>query len=421
MSRLGHKAIIIGGGIAGLSAAKELERFGVHDVLLLEAQSKLGGKVQTDLVNGFTLDRGFHVGFSRYPHLQDFAPRSVADRHIFEPGALIYNGERLIAFGKNRPTSTLVSGIMSPPDLLRLLELSKELVAWSKAEDGTAEHALQAIGFSQSAIDLFFRPFLGGVFLNRDLQFSAQQLAFIWTALSDGHTFWPERGIAALPVEVAESLVSTTVRTGVRVSRVDCSQTVKVGLESGEELSASAVIFALDAAGIRALLPNLVVPFDPISSTTIYFDADSAPVDRKAIILNASGHGLVNQVVPLSNVQPHSAPLGRHLVSVTVLGNPKHADRDLAEAIKRELESWFPNRNVPAWQHLATYRIADAQYNQPPNFKERRLPVSLSDHGYPNGFLAGVYTTNCSVDGAIESGILAAGLAAKRIHGPSTS
>ena len=63
--------IIIGAGISGLIAATQLERLGYHPTIL-EADSNLGGRVQTDIVDGYQLDRGFQVLLEAYPKAKEY-------------------------------------------------------------------------------------------------------------------------------------------------------------------------------------------------------------------------------------------------------------------------------------------------------------------------------------------------------------
>ena len=58
--------VVVGAGLAGLRAAQLLAAAG-RDVVVLEAADEVGGRVRTDRVDGFTLDRGFQLYNPAYP------------------------------------------------------------------------------------------------------------------------------------------------------------------------------------------------------------------------------------------------------------------------------------------------------------------------------------------------------------------
>ena len=62
--------VIVGAGLAGLAAAIDLEALG-HDVEIHEASDGAGGRVRTDVVDGYRLDRGFQILLEAYPEAQD--------------------------------------------------------------------------------------------------------------------------------------------------------------------------------------------------------------------------------------------------------------------------------------------------------------------------------------------------------------
>ena len=80
--------VIIGGGLSGLTCAKELHAAGV-DFLLFEASDAVGGRVRTDEVDGFLLDRGFQVLLTAYPEAIRHLDYDALKLKAFEPGSLI--------------------------------------------------------------------------------------------------------------------------------------------------------------------------------------------------------------------------------------------------------------------------------------------------------------------------------------------
>ena len=66
-----HKIHIIGAGVSGLIAAQVLEEKGFSPIIM-EATDRVGGRVKTDIVDGYQLDHGFQVLLTAYPAAQKY-------------------------------------------------------------------------------------------------------------------------------------------------------------------------------------------------------------------------------------------------------------------------------------------------------------------------------------------------------------
>lgn len=86
--------IIVGAGLAGLSAAHRLTSAGVS-VSVLEAAPAPGGRMSTDLTGGFRLDRAGGLLNTSYPELLRAPCLGETDLRLFSPGALVHSGGRL--------------------------------------------------------------------------------------------------------------------------------------------------------------------------------------------------------------------------------------------------------------------------------------------------------------------------------------
>src|SRR5438270_7408292 len=106
--------MIVGAGLAGLACARRLREIGIS-VLILEATDGIGGRVRTDTLDGFRLDRGFQVLLTAYPEAQRTLDSGPLDLRPFYPGALIrYRGKfHRLADPRKRPLAGL-AGLATP-------------------------------------------------------------------------------------------------------------------------------------------------------------------------------------------------------------------------------------------------------------------------------------------------------------------
>ncbi len=399
-----HRVVIVGAGLAGLACACRLHEAGAEP-LLLEASDAPGGRVRTDVVEGFLLDRGFQVFLDAYPESGALLDTRRLDLRPFRPGALVFDGTGLRrVMDVFREPSELVTAALAPvgsmADKLRVA-----LLKWRSSrssiediaahEDVTTEEYLRRSGFSSRMLDGFFRPFYGGIFLERELRTSSRMFEFTFKMFSQGRATLPARGMGEIPHQLASRLPAGTIRLGERVTQLRAGH---VTLESGERLAGQAVVVAADATSAATLVPG-VGGVEPAwrSVTCVYFAASRSPIGEAIIALNGSGAGLVNNVCVPSDVAPGYAPAGKALVSISVLGLPETAD--LAARVVTELDSWF-GTEVHEWRHLRTDRIERALPEQPPG--ESMAGPGFREH---NGvYVCGDHQWSASIEGAIMSG-----------------
>lgn len=392
------RVVVVGGGLAGLACALHVSRAG-REVVLLEASDAVGGRVRTDRQDGFLLDRGFQVLLTAYPEFRALVDEAPLALGRFEPGALVrVNGrfERVVD-PLRRPAALLGSlraRVGSFGDKLRMLRLRRDTTR-GRLEDllarpeTTALQALQDRGFRAEMIDRFFRPFLGGIFLDASLQTSSRMMEFVLRMFTQGDAALPAEGIEALPRALAAQLVPGTVRTGCRVTQVDPGGVV---LESGEAVQGT-VVLAVDGDA-SARLAGAEVASDWHGTTCLYFAAPESPLRVPLLALNGEGRGTINSLCVPSDVQPAYARSGA-LVSVTVLG--ADGSPDPKSSVQTELEDWF-GPSVAHWKHLRTYAIP------------RALPAQNTVHGTPrtvtesNVLVCGDHCSTPSVQGALASG-----------------
>lgn len=207
--------IIIGAGLAGLTAASVLKASG-KSVLIIEAADAVGGRVRTDEVNGFLLDRGFQVLLTAYPEAKRFLDYKTLELCKFNPGALILNEKGISKIGDPvRQPGTLLSTLFSTAgtlsDKLRMLRLKlrlsgKSLTAIFSERETTTIDYLKKNGFSERILNQFFRPFMTGIFLEDQLSTSSRMFEFVFKMFSEGSAAIPARGMGMIPLQLAKNL-----------------------------------------------------------------------------------------------------------------------------------------------------------------------------------------------------------------------
>jgi phytoene dehydrogenase-like protein len=403
-----HDVVIIGAGLSGLCCALELQHRGVR-FALLEAADRVGGRIQTDLVDGFRLDRGFQVFLTSYPEAKRLLDYESLNLKPFLPGALVrYRGRfHELTDPWRRPLAairSLGSPIGSLGDKLRVASLRRRSLRGTIEDrlhdpETTSLERLQDVGFSASMIERFFKPFLGGIFLDSHLQTSSRMLHFVFRMFSTGDACIPAEGMEAIPRQLAAALKEGSIRTGAKVARV---RSGSVTLTTGEEISANAIVVATEGPASAELLGD-AIPATGQGVTCLYFSAARPPIEKPILVLNGDSRGPINNLCVPTSVAPSYSLTGRSLVSVTSLGVTNDADSLLREVLA-QLTEWFGN-SVAEWKHLKTYSIPYALPSQaPPALSPPERPIRWQ----PGIYLCGDHRDNASIQGAMVSGCRAA-------------
>lgn len=410
--------IIIGGGLSGLTAARQLHQAGI-DFLLLEASDRLGGRVKTDLLDGFRLDHGFQVLLTAYPEAQKWLDYQQLDLQYFSPGALLLypNGKQDRIGDPLRDLSSLFPTLFSSAgtlaDKLRILGLNRRLskqsidAIFEEQEIPTHEVLSKEYGFSSKMIASFFAPFFAGIFLEKALSTSRRMFDFVFKMFGEGMAAIPNLGMEEIPKQLASTLPKDSIITGAKVRRVD-GQTVE--LADGSTYTAPNIIVATEATALVKELAQVKAKHQ--TTTHLHFATTTPPIQLPLIALNTQDNRLANNICTISQVASGYAPAGQHLLSISIVGEPGISDVDLVEAVRKELSQWF-GKATEEWEHLHTRQIPYALPDQS-HVTHTVEPEQLQLR--PGLFVAGDHFLNGSINAAMKVGRLAAEAVVNQIN-----
>ncbi|MDQ8188398.1 NAD(P)/FAD-dependent oxidoreductase [Pelagicoccus sp. SDUM812002] len=396
-----YDAIIVGAGLAGLSAAISLADAG-RSVLLLEKSDRVGGRLRTDQQDGFLLDRGFQVLLTAYPQCKRLLDYDRLNLGKFEPGALLWNGQdfELVADPFRHPElilKTLKSRTGSITDKLRIAKLATKLSACSidaiyERPESSALEALRSEGFSDSMIERFFRPFFSGIFLESGLASTSRMLNFVFKCFGTGYAALPAGGMAEIPQQLAKRLSPEQILFNQSIDQVTPRS---VSTESGQTYRAKQVILATDMHAAARLSPS-VEDRGWNATRCFYFSAPKSPLVRPMIALNASGTGIIENLCVPSDISASYAPEGKSLLCVSVKDS---SDID-ASRLSSELQKWF-GPQASDFELLKQFSIPMALPRQLPGDNPFGAASLRDELGV---WLCGDHRFSSSIEGALRSG-----------------
>ncbi|GAA1561159.1 NAD(P)/FAD-dependent oxidoreductase [Kribbella sancticallisti] len=398
--------VVVGAGLAGLNWAVGLQEKGLA-VTVLEAADEVGGRVRTELVDGFRCDRGFQLLNPSYPAARRYFDLPALDLRYFAAGVAVAGaaGTATVADPRREPgliRRSLLSGYVRPVELARL-------AAWAAPALGSVPRLLHgpdvplAESLDRAGVDGRLRheilePFLAGVLASDDGSTSAAFVRLLLRAFLLGTPGLPADGMNALPRQLAARLAEP-VRTGVRVVSVS-GTSVKT---TDGELAAKAVVVATNPSVglVRVRAPRMK------GLSTYWFAADEPPRTDKLLVVDGRRDGPIVNTAVISNVAPSYAPPGRHLIQATTLWPTSAVESEVRIQLTR-----LYGRSAGAWNLITRHDIREALPEQPAPLVARQ-PVSLGD----NLFIAGDHRDTASIQGALVSGRRAANAVAATCPG----
>lgn len=392
---------IVGAGLAGLAAAKEATAAG-HEAIVYEASDGPGGRVRTDVVDGYRLDRGFQIMLTAYPECNELLDYDRLDLRSFLAGSLVRIGAAFHRIGDplrepKQLGSTLTAPIGSPIDKLRILSYRLKVSRGSIESlwDGvgtTAAYRFEKLGFSDRMVQSFLQPLFAGITLDHDLQGSSQVADFVFRMLSAGNAAVPAQGMGAISDQLAASLPAGTVHYGAEVERATATS---IGVAGADKVSVDAVIIATDATESARLADTPDPGWNGV--TSVWLSSPIAPIDQPVLALNGTGAGPINSMAPMSHVSSAYAPEGSNLFVVSA----PTIDPDAPAAMRKQLVDWYgPVANT--YEEVRVDRIEKAQPKQLPGHDAR---AAVEANGL---FIAGDHRRDASLNGALASGRAAA-------------
>jgi phytoene dehydrogenase-like protein len=397
--------VVIGAGLAGLSCARHLMNRSVS-FIVLEADDRIGGRLKTDVLDGFLLNHGFQVLQTAYPEARRQLDYHRLELKSFAPGAIIRVAGNFMRVSdpRRRPRdiwSSLTAPVGTFTDRLRMIRMASSARRGSvsslfQGPDMTTLDFLQSQGISEKMIEQFFKPFFGGVCLDPAIQASSNVFKYVLRVFAEGDVALPGQGMAAIADQLAEDLPEGVIRTETRVESIHPGGAV---LTSGQTLKCRAVVLATDGPQTLRLLGK---PASMVSQgeLCLYFAAPKAPINDPYLILNGEGTGVINSLTVPSVVAASYAPAGEALISVVLIGHLELNDRIAESAVRKELTDWF-GPVVEKWRHLKTYRIQHALPAQPPPMPDPTVPAKPVRPGI---YVCGEYQSVPGIQWAMLSG-----------------
>ena len=401
--------VVVGAGIAGLTAAKILSENN-KEVLLVEKSNSAGGRVKTDKYEGFLLDHGFQVLLTAYPEVHNHLDLSSLDLKPFEPGATIFkNGTFSKICDPFRNFSSIASTMFTKAitfhDKIKMLQLRHKLIKGgsfcsNRNDDQRIIETLDRFGFSAKAIESFFKPLIGGIQLDPELNGSARLSLLILKMLFLGDAAVPERGMGSISQQLLRKVGENNVLLNAPVEKIEGK---KIFTSEGGSFSPSNLIIATESPAAAKLFGNEIPPSKSVSC--VYFSAPEAPTRSRAILLNGENRGPGLNVAIMTNVSSSYSSTNDALIAVAI---PGRLVCDSTEPVVKQMKKWFGDM-VDDWKHLKTFSIEHGQPALRPKDSFRK-EIKISD----GVFMCGDHRDTPSIQGAMVSGRRTAELCLKQ-------
>ena len=399
---------IIGAGLAGLACAIELQKNNIN-FQIFEASDGVGGRVRSDVIDGFILDRGFQLYNPSYPEGKRLLNYDALDLKPFIPGVAIRDNKRLRIVvdpfrAKGFRLNLLKDIPGNPLSYLGLLRYFLSYLVTSDAQiattkDISASDSLIKSGVRGNLLEKLLRPFLKGVFLESELKTSRKFLDVVLKTFLRRIPSVPAQGMQVISDQLASKLPMEKISLNTKIIKIEGN---KLQTEN-EEIIAKKIVVATDPTTAISWL-NLEEKIMH-TVTTWYFKADQRVAElvkgKPILFVDASNNGPLANAVVLTNAASSYAPPGQVLVSASAISPHQNAD---LESVKKHLSVIF-GLDTNSWQLIKQYQIKEALASMYPPFS-----LINSNQISEDLFVAGDHRATSSIQGALLSGTNAATL-----------
>jgi oxygen-dependent protoporphyrinogen oxidase len=421
--------IVIGGGIAGLGAAVRLKDLG-FEPLVLEAESRVGGRMTTDRVNGFVVDRGVTLFGNAFGSMRSLVKRlglsSLVCKGKFSvgiqdaAGCRGYRSGRFedLLLGRGISWRARLASIRFGFDLLRhhraLVHGCSTLSGALDGED--ARTYFQRIG-GEEVFERIFLPGLNGPVGGAvDTSSRVILMQVLWNLLVRGQWNLVD-GVDRIPEAAAAQV---RVVTGARVLQVEQSgECVQVQTEvdgKARRFTARRIIFAIPGQLVPALCPQLPAETLELLARTRYSRIVNAAVAlSKPPNVPYAGYAFTPDVVPGAEIEmehlraPNRCPEGTGMAGVFLWDTPQlrrldSNDESLKQQASDIVEQNFPEcRGKVLFVHLVRWNVGIAQF--PPGRLREMTALRKQLATWTSPFeLCGDYLDGLSSEGALRTG-----------------
>ena len=393
------ETVIIGGGLSGLSCAVRLEKE-KRDYILVEKTNRIGGRVGSIYENGNIYDIGFQVFNTAYHNTLQLLDKKEINLRLFKPGSVVHDGSsfKLISDPLRDPKKlfvSLFSSLSSFEDKLRVLSLIFNLSNYDILKDKSTDMAtidfLKKRKFSAKFIELFFRPFFAGIFLEKDLKTSSKFFKYVFSNFSKGLACLPQQGMQKIPDTIASNLNSDRIMLNQALEKIENEKSLI--FNNGLLIEANNIVLtggSHEKIGLNPIKYNSV--------ENLYFISDIDINNGKYIHLFPKD-SIINNIAILNKISSNYCK-SNNLLSVSIIGSNSKNNFDIS-LIKKRLSNYFGG-SESNYEYVKNFNIKNATIMQKNNF------FKSNSQSYPKGLIiAGDHCFYGSIEGAVLSGIKA--------------
>ena len=389
--------LIVGAGLSGLACALECQK-NDKQFLLVEGSERVGGKVGSIKEDGFIFDLGFQVYNTAYEATNSLLNLEKIDLNHFRPGAMVHDGNSFQMIADplrdlGQAFGTLFSDISTIGDKIKVLKLKHSLrgyrIELDNEDDKSTNEFLLDQGFSERMIEMFFRPFFSGIFLENKLETSSKFFKYVFSMFNTGLASLPERGMQEIPDDLLEKIDRENVFFGKKVVGLEDQKDIL--FDDGHSLKVEKLVLT---GGSTDLSTGSVHGYNAVK--TLYFSSKFEPVNGGYIHLYPCDD-LVNNIAIPTCISGSYSESGDHLISVTIIGNDL-SEIDLINNVQTRLKTYYGGGESD-YEFLKYLEIRHG------TLRQRVGHFDKPKHAQDNIFIAGEQETNGSIEGAVLSGL----------------